>query len=155
MKLSELKAPESLSKDRKRLGRGQASGTGKTAGRGHKGYHSRTGSKRRTWFEGGQMPLQRRVPKRGFTNARFKNEYQNISLSAISKLDDEKVDIATMLEKGVIKSAAKPVKVLANGDIERAVEVYANAFSVTAAEKIEKAGGKAYIVQKDEGTRIN
>ena len=145
MKLSELKAPESLSKDRKRLGRGQASGTGKTAGRGHKGYHSRTGSKRRTWFEGGQMPLQRRVPKRGFTNARFKNEYQNISLSAISKLDDEKVDVATMLEKGVIKSAAKPVKVLANGDIERAVEVYANAFSVTAAEKIEKAGGKAIV----------
>ena len=145
MKLSELEAPESLSKDRKRLGRGQASGTGKTAGRGHKGYHSRTGSKRRTWFEGGQMPLQRRVPKRGFTNARFKNEYQNISLSAISKLDDEKVDIATMLEKGVIKSAAKPVKVLANGDIERAVEVYANAFSVTAAEKIEKAGGKAIV----------
>ena len=145
MKLSELKAPESLSKDRKRLGRGQASGTGKTAGRGHKGYHSRTGSKRRTWFEGGQMPLQRRVPKRGFPNARFKNEYQNISLSAISKLDDEKVDIATMLEKGVIKSAAKPVKVLANGDIERAVEVYANAFSVTAAEKIEKAGGKAIV----------
>ena len=91
------------------------------------------------------MPLQRRVPKRGFTNARFKNEYQNVSLSDISKLDDEKVDVATMLEKGVIKSAAKPVKVLANGDIERAVEVYAHAFSATAAEKIEKAGGKAIV----------
>ena len=145
MKLSDLKAPEGLSKARKRLGRGDASGTGVTAGRGHKGYHSRSGSKRRTWFEGGQMPLQRRVPKRGFTNARFKNEYQNVSLSAISKLDDEKVDVATMLEKGVIKSAAKPVKVLANGDIERAVEVYAHAFSATAAEKIEKAGGKAIV----------
>jgi len=145
MKLSDLKAPESLSRPRKRLGRGDASGTGGTAGRGNKGYHSRSGSKRRTWFEGGQMPLQRRVPKRGFTNARFKNEYQNVSLSAISKLDDEKVDVATMLEKGVIKSAAKPVKVLANGDIERAVEVYAHAFSATAAEKIKKAGGKAIV----------
>ena len=73
MKLSDLKAPESLSKPRKRLGRGDASGTGGTAGRGNKGYHSRSGSKRRTWFEGGQMPLQTRVPKRGFTNGSFKN----------------------------------------------------------------------------------
>ena len=91
------------------------------------------------------MPLQRRVPKRGFTNARFKNEYQNVSLSDLSKLDDDKVDVATMLEKGVIKSAAKPVKVLAKGDIERAVVVYAHAFSATAAEKIKKAGGKAIV----------
>ena len=145
MKLNELTAPLSVTKSRKRVGRGEGSGKGKTSGRGNKGYHSRSGSKRRSWFEGGQMPLQRRVPKRGFSNARFKKVYQTVSLSAISKLEEEKVDVATLLEKGVIRSAAKPVKILANGEIERSVEVFADAFSATASEKIEKAGGKAII----------
>lgn len=145
MKLNELKSPDAVGRDRKRVGRGQGSGKGKTAGRGSKGYHSRSGSKRRAWFEGGQMPLQRRVPKRGFTNARFKKEYQIVSLTDISKLEDEKIDVAIMLEKGVIRSAATPVKVLANGAIDRAVEVYADAFSAAAAERIEKAGGKAIV----------
>jgi len=145
MKLNELKAPSSLCKSRKRIGRGEGSGKGKTSGRGNKGYHSRSGSKRRSWFEGGQMPLQRRVPKRGFSNARFKTVYQTVSLSAISGLEENKVDVATLLEKGVIRSAVKPVKILANGEIERSVEVFADAFSRTAAEKIIKAGGKAII----------
>ncbi|MEE2876176.1 MAG: 50S ribosomal protein L15 [Candidatus Neomarinimicrobiota bacterium] len=145
MKLSEMTAPSSLTKSRKRIGRGEGSGTGKTSGRGNKGYHSRSGSKRRSWFEGGQMPLQRRVPKRGFSNARFKKVYQTVSLSAISKLEEKKVDVAMLLDKRIIHSAEKPVKILANGEIERSVEIFADAFSVTAAKKIEKAGGKAIV----------
>ena len=146
MKLNELLVPESLNKPRKRLGRGEGSGKGKTSGRGKKGYHSRSGSKRRSWFEGGQMPLQRRVPKRGFSNLRFKVVYQIVSLSSISNLGLEKVDTSTLLENGLIQSAVKPVKVLANGEINNAVEMFADAFSVTAIEKIEKAGGKAILL---------
>ena len=93
MKLNNLKPPASLDKNRKRLGRGRASGSGKTAGRGNKGYHSRSGSKQRPWFEGGQMPLQRRVPKRGFSNSLFKKEFQIISIAKISKLGLNFLDI--------------------------------------------------------------
>lgn len=146
MKLNELKVPNSLSKSRKRIGRGEGSGKGKTSGRGNKGYHSRSGSKRRSWFEGGQMPLQRRVPKRGFSNARFKKVFQTVNLSALSALEEEKVDVEILLHNGVIRSVSQPVKILANGDVDRALEVFANAFSATAAEKIEKAGGKAIVV---------
>ena len=119
MKLNELLVPESLNKSRKRLGRGEGSGKGKTSGRGNKGYHSRSGSKRRSWFEGGQMPLQRRVPKRGFSNSRFKVIYQIVSISSISKLGLEKVDVSTFLDNGLIQSAVKPVKILANGEINK------------------------------------
>ena len=146
MKLNELLVPESLNKSRKRLGRGEGSGKGKTSGRGNKGYHSRSGSKRRSWFEGGQMPLQRRVPKRGFSNSRFKVIYQIVSISSISKLGLEKVDVSTFLDNGLIQSALKPVKILANGEINNSVEVFADAFSVTAVKKIEEAGGKAVIL---------
>jgi len=138
--------PESLDKDKKRLGRGRASGTGKTAGRGNKGYHSRSGSKQRPWFEGGQMPLQRRVPKRGFSNSLFKIEYQIITISKISKLGLEKIDISIMLDNKLIKNTFKPVKILANGEIESSVEVFANAFSKNAIKKIEKSGGKINII---------
>ena len=92
------------------------------------------------------MPLQRRVPKRGFSNLRFKVVYQIVSLSSISNLGLEKVDTSTLLENGLIQSAVKPVKVLANGEINNAVEMFADAFSVTAIEKIEKAGGKAILL---------
>ncbi|MBF89361.1 MAG: 50S ribosomal protein L15 [Candidatus Marinimicrobia bacterium] len=146
MKLNKLLSPRSFNKSRKRIGRGQGSGKGKTSGRGNKGYHSRSGSKRRSWFEGGQMPLQRRVPKRGFSNLRFKIVYQIVSLSSISNLGLEKVDITILLDNGLIQSGIKPVKILANGEINNAVEVFANAFSEGAINKIEKAGGKAVIL---------
>ena len=146
MKLGELQAVPGVQKNRKRLGRGEGSGTGKQAGRGHNGYHSRSGSKRRSWFEGGQMPLQRRVPKRGFSNARFKTIHQIVSLASIEKLGEKKVDVATMWECGLIQTVVDPVKVLANGEIGSGVEVTAHAFSKGAAEKIEKAGSKAIIV---------
>ena len=146
MKLNELLVPESLNKSRKRLGRGEGSGKGKTCGRGNKGSPSRSGSKRRSWFEGGQMPLQRRGRKRGFSNSRFKIIYQIVSISSISKLGLEKVDVSTFLDNGLIQSAVKPVKILANGEINNAVEVFADAFSVTAIKKIEESGGKAVIL---------
>ena len=146
MKLDNIKVPPSLDKDKKRLGRGRASGTGKTAGRGNKGYHSRSGSKQRPWFEGGQMPLQRRVPKRGFSNSLFRREYQIITISKISKLGLKKVDISIMLDNKLIKNTFKPVKILANGEIDSSVEVFANAFSENAIKKIEKSGGKINIV---------
>ena len=135
MKLNSLKSPSSFGKNRKRLGRGRASGTGKTAGRGNKGYHSRSGSKQRPWFEGGQMPLQRRVPKRGFSNSLFKKEFQIISISKILKLGLNKIDLALMIEKKLIKNTNKPVKVLANGKIDKSVEIFANAFSESAMKK--------------------
>ena len=146
MRLNSLKSPLSLDKNRKRLGRGRASGTGKTAGRGNKGYHSRSGSKQRPWFEGGQMPLQRRVPKRGFSNSLFKKEFQIISISKILKLGINKIDLAMMIEKKLIKNTNKPVKVLANGKIDKSIEIFANAFSESAIKKIEKNGGKAHII---------
>jgi len=146
LKLDNIKVPPSLDKDKKRLGRGRASGTGKTAGRGNKGYHSRSGSKQRPWFEGGQMPLQRRVPKRGFSNSLFRREYQIITISKISKLGLKKVDISIMLDNKLIKNTFKPVKILANGEIDSSVEVFANAFSENAIKKIEKSGGKINIV---------
>ncbi len=146
MKLNNLKPPPSLDKNRKRLGRGRASGSGKTAGRGNKGYHSRSGSKQRPWFEGGQMPLQRRVPKRGFSNSLFKKEFQIISIAKISKLGLKKIDLSVMIEKKIIRNLNKPVKVLANGNIDKSVEIFANAFSETAIKKIEKNGGKAHII---------
>ena len=92
------------------------------------------------------MPLQRRVPKRGFSNSRFKVIYQIVSISSISKLGLEKVDVSTFLDNGLIQSAVKPVKILANGEINNAVEVFADAFSVTAIKKIEESGGKAVIL---------
>ena len=146
MKLGELKPSSGAQKSPKRLGRGEGSGKGKTSGRGNKRYHSRSGSKRRSWYEGGQMPLQRRVPKRGFSNARFKITHQIVSIAGIDKLGEKKVDVLTMWERGLIQTVVAPVKVLANGEISSAVEVTAHAFSKGAAEKIEKAGGKTIIV---------
>lgn len=145
MKLDSLKSTRTDNSPRKRVGRGQGSGKGGTAGRGTKGYHSRSGSKRRAWYEGGQMPLQRRVPKRGFSNVRFKSTYQIVNLSLIANLKMSQVDIPTMRDKGLVKSSSIPVKVLAGGELESAVTVTANAFSRAAIHKIEKAGGKAIV----------
>jgi len=141
------------SKKRKRVGRGPGSGHGKTSTRGHKGQLSRSGAKKRSWFEGGQMPLQRRVPKRGFTNI-FGKEFQIVNLSALSKvtsLSAESVkDVISpkiMKEAGLIKKIKLPVKILGEGEMARAVVVQANAFSKKAKEKIEAAGGKIEVIR--------
>jgi large subunit ribosomal protein L15 len=145
MKLDELKPTKGSTRNTKRLGRGPGSGTGKTSGRGHKGAGQRSGRKSRAWFEGGQMPLLRRLPKRGFSNHLFRKEFQIVNLSTLELLKLKKVDPSKMAEKGIVKSAFKPIKVLGNGDLTKAIEISASAFSKTAIEKIEKAGGKAIV----------
>jgi large subunit ribosomal protein L15 len=146
MDLSSLKyAPGSIRK-RKRVGRGQGSGHGKTACRGHKGQRSRSGAGVRPWFEGGQMPLQRRIPKRGFTNI-FKKEYQIVNLKELAGLKRIKtVTPEALFEKGLVSNKNKPVKILGDGELKSALEVSAHAFSASAKEKIEKAGGKVSVL---------
>ena len=145
MKLGELKPTKGAVKDTKRRGRGHGTGLGRTGGRGEKGYHSRSGSKQLSWFEGGQMPLQRRLPRRGFSNSMFKKSFQVVNLPAIEKLKDKDIDGQVMQDNGLVRSALQPIKILANGDISRKVNVTASAFSATAKEKIEKAGGSVTI----------
>jgi large subunit ribosomal protein L15 len=131
----------------KRLGRGPGSGWGTTGGRGMNGQKSRSGSKHHPWFEGGQMPLQRRAPKRGFSNKRFRQEIQIVNLQELNLLEDVKVvNAETLKEFGLIKKLNKPVKILAYGEMTKAMEITADAFSETAKEKIEKAGGKAIVL---------
>ena len=142
MKLDELKPAKGSKKNTKRLGRGPGTGWGRTSGRGNKGAGQRSGNKKRAWFEGGQMPLLRRLPKRGFSNYRFRKEFQIVNLSTLELLDDKKIDANSLTKSGIIKSAFEPVKILGNGDLTKAVEITADAFSKTAIEKIEKAGGK-------------
>lgn len=145
MDLGSLKYAPGSRKNRKRLGRGDASGTGGTSGRGHKGYGSRSGSKSRSWMEGGTMPLYRQVPKRGFTNI-FKEKFQIVNLDVISRLQIPEVTIDVLYERGIIQSIEKPVKILGNGEVISPISVVANAFSKSAKEKIESAGGKAEII---------
>lgn len=133
-------------RDRKRIGRGNASGQGRTAGRGMNGYHSRSGSKQLVWREGGQMPLQRRIPKRGFSNAPFRKEIQIVNLETLERLGVAKIDPAVLQAKGAIKKAGKPVKILGMGELKSGLEVTAHSFSKSAIEKIEKAGGKAIVL---------
>ncbi|MCP4137123.1 MAG: 50S ribosomal protein L15 [bacterium] len=143
MEIYTIKKPDSIKK-RRRVGCGPSSGSGKTCGRGHNGQLSRSGSGKRPWFEGGQMPLQRRVPKRGFTNI-FKKEFQIVNLSQIEKLNIDSVDPEVLEQKNVINKSKKMVKVLGNGDLSKSVKVVADAFSRSAIEKIKKAGGEAVI----------
>ena len=143
MKLSNLRPAKGSVKNRKRVGRGQGSGTGRTAGKGNKGYGSRSGSKSKIHYEGGQTPLMRRLPKRGFTNYPFKKEIQIVNVGIISELKMEKIDVNTLIEMGIVKKAHLPVKILGGGEISNAVEVQADMFSATAIKKIESAGGKA------------
>lgn len=142
----QLKPAKGSARDRKRRGRGPGSGLGKTAGRGTKGWHSRSGSKHPAWYEGGQMPLQRRIPKRGFSNARFRIKTQIVNLETIAALKLDKVDPAVLQERGVIKHADVPVKILGDGELSNAVEVAAHRFSRSAREKVEKSGGKIVIL---------
>jgi large subunit ribosomal protein L15 len=145
MNLGSLKYSSGSIKTSKRLGRGNASGTGGTAGRGHKGDHSRSGSKRRVWSEGGTMPIYRRLPKRGFTNI-FREEVQIVNLDIIARLQLPEISPEILYQNGVIKSLSKPLKVLGNGELTEPVNVKANAFSKSAKEKIEASGGKANII---------
>ncbi|MEJ5361264.1 MAG: 50S ribosomal protein L15 [Spirochaetota bacterium] len=135
-----LKKPEYIKK-KKRIGCGPGSGHGKTSCKGHKGQKARSGAHFKPGFEGGQMPLQRRVPKRGFNNAQFKEEVQIINIKDIARLGVQDVTPEVLYQKGLIKSQLLPVKLLANGDIASAVKVTVDAVSSSAKEKIEKAGG--------------
>ena len=142
MKLSSLTPVPGSIKNRKRVGRGHGSGLGKSAGRGDKGAGQRSGFKRRPWFEGGQMPLARRLPKRGFTNL-FKKEFQVVNLDAIDALGLDTINPQVLAKHGLIRSALKPVKILGGGELKSKLSVTATAFSKSAKEKIEKAGGTA------------
>ena len=143
MDLSNLKYSPGSRKNKKRIGRGPGSGSGKTSGRGHKGYGSRSGSKKRAWFEGGQMPLQRRVPKFGFFN-RFRVEYSVVNVGQIEKLEGiEEINPEILKDNGLIRNFNKPVKILGNGDLTKKMVIKAHMFSKSAVEKIEKAGGSA------------
>ncbi|MEC7746618.1 MAG: 50S ribosomal protein L15 [Candidatus Neomarinimicrobiota bacterium] len=144
MKLNSLTPVPGSTKNRKRVGRGHGSGLGKSAGRGDKGAGQRSGFKRRPWFEGGQMPLARRLPRRGFTNI-FKKEFQIVNLNALGDLGIEKIDAQIMFQKGLVRSALKPIKILGDGELNMKLEVTASAFSTSAKEKIEKAGGTAKV----------
>ena len=143
--LSQLKPAAGSRKGRKRVGRGPGSGRGKTSTRGHKGQRSRSGFKIRPWSEGGQMPIQRRVPKRGFTNI-FREEFQVVNLVALGKCLPGEVTPDTLKEQGIIKSTRRPVKILGNGALETALNIKASAFSKAAREKIEAAGGKTEVI---------
>jgi len=145
MKLSELEAAPGSRKNRKRVGRGIGSGSGKTSGRGQKGQKSRSGGNPHPWFEGGQMPLYRRLPKRGFTNI-FRKEYEVINLVQLIKLKNESPITPEVLKsKGMIHKIDL-VKILGNGELTEAVTVHAHKFSKSAKDKIEKSGGKAITI---------
>ena len=147
MKLNELqKAPEA--KAVKRVGRGQGSGNGKTAGRGEKGQKARSGVSIPAWFQGGQTPLYRRLPKRGFNNAQFRTEFATINLSDLNKHfnDGDVVSPELLKEKGIIKKQLCGVKVLGNGELEKKLTIRAHRFSSSAVTKIESAGGKAEVI---------
>ena len=143
MDLGTLKPAKGSISSSKRIGRGNGSGQGRTAGKGHKGYQSRSGTKNRFHFEGGQTPLMRRLPKRGFSNYGFRKEVQIVNLEKIVSMKIDKVDVNILFEKGVIKKIDVPVKILGNGDVNNRIEITADMFSNSAIEKLEKAGGKA------------
>ncbi|MFO7717758.1 MAG: 50S ribosomal protein L15 [Thermodesulfobacteriota bacterium] len=147
MKLHEIHPFYEERKNKKRLGRGQATGTGCTSGKGNKGQRSRAGSNPPAWFEGGQMPLQRRTPKRGFTNT-FRVEYHSLNLDTLSRFfpEQSEVRLSDIYERGLCPRHM-PVKVLARGDMDRAITVEAHKFSKQAAEKIKAAGGEPIAIE--------
>jgi large subunit ribosomal protein L15 len=147
--LNNLRAPKGATHKKKRVGRGPGSGLGKTAGRGEKGQKSRSGYSAKIGFEGGQMPLHRRLPKRGFTNI-FKKEWIEVSLSALEKSfdADEEVTPERLHERGLIKKAKRDVVVLGTGDISKALRISAHRFTKSAREKIEKAGGAVTVITR-------
>tara|TARA_B100000287_G_scaffold326448_1_gene310792 strand:- start:472 stop:912 length:441 start_codon:yes stop_codon:yes gene_type:complete len=145
MRLDSLFPTKGSVKKKKRIGRGRGSGLGKTSGRGHKGSGQRSGNKKRPWFEGGQMPLARRLPRRGFKNI-FKEKFQIVNISDIVKIQNvSKIDPVVLNKNGLIRSSLKPVKILGDGDIDKKINITASSFSETAKNKIENAGGTVII----------
>ena len=146
MKLHELSPAEGSKKEAKRIGRGHGSGWGKTAGKGHKGQKARAGKSMRVGFEGGQMPLQRRIPKRGFNNI-FRDYVIAVNVGTLNQFEDGAVvDIAALTEKGIVKNSFDGVKILSNGTLTKKLTVKANLFSKGAVAKIEAAGGKTEVI---------
>ena len=148
MSTFELKAPKGANRSKKLLGRGRATGTGKTSGKGHKGQNSRSGGGTRLGFEGGQMPLFRRIAARGFSNHPFKVEYVGINVSSLNEryVDGEKVNRETLIAKGLIKKGEKNVKILGDGELDKKLEVEIKKVTAGAKDKIVKAGGS--VVEK-------
>lgn len=145
MNLSTIRKPKNSTEKRKRVGRGMGSGMGKTSTRGHKGQGSRSGSRLMRGFEGGQMPLHRRLPKRGFTNI-FKKEYTVVNLTRLAEIGEATVNPEVLYNKGILKSRSGMVKILGTGELSSALTVSAHKFSASAQEKITKAGGKAEVI---------
>ena len=146
MNLSQLKPAEGSKKSRKRVGRGSGSGHGKTSCRGHKGQNARAGGGVRRGFEGGQMPLQRRLPKRGFHSV-FKKEYALVNLSSLNDFDEgATVTPEELVQRGLVKKALKGIKILGDGDLSKPLTIKAHKFSKTAVEKIRTAGGEVEVI---------
>jgi large subunit ribosomal protein L15 len=145
MNLSNVRAPKKASENRKRVGRGMGSGMGKTSTRGHKGQRSRSGSRMLRGFEGGQMPLHRRMPKRGFSNV-FRQEYNIVNLEKLAALGETTITPEVLRKAGLIKSK-HPLKILGDGELSAALTVHAHKFSKSAQEKITRAGGKVEVLQ--------
>src|SRR5712691_1069318 len=145
MNLSNIRAPKKAAENKKRVGRGMGSGMGKTSTRGHKGQRSRSGSRMMRGFEGGQMPLHRRMPKRGFTNI-FRKEFNIVNLEKLASLGEAAITPDVLRKAGIIKTK-HPVKILGDGELTVAITVHAHKFSKSAQEKITKAGGKFELLQ--------
>src|SRR5436190_13967770 len=146
MNLSNVRAPKKASENKKRVGRGMGSGMGKTSTRGHKGQRSRSGSRMMRGFEGGQMPLHRRIPKRGFTNI-FRQEYAIVNLERLAELGESTFTPESLAKAGVVSASAR-VKILGDGDLKKPLTVRAHKFSKSAQEKITKAGGKVEVISE-------
>jgi large subunit ribosomal protein L15 len=146
MNLSNLRAPKKASSNKKRVGRGMGSGMGKTSARGHKGQRSRSGSRMMRGFEGGQMPLHRRLPKRGFKNI-FRQEYAVVNLDKLAAIGESTITPEVLQKSGVVHSKKLPIKILGDGELKSALTVHAHKFSKSAQEKITKAGGKCEVLQ--------
>ncbi|MGC9373342.1 MAG: 50S ribosomal protein L15 [Thermovirgaceae bacterium] len=148
MELHELRPAQGSTKKRKRIGQGKGSGLGKTSGKGHKGQNARSGGGVKPGFEGGQMPLSRRIPKRGFNNARFAKKWQIVNLSSLESFFEAGSEIGPkeLHKRGLIRTLREPVKILADGDLTKTLTVRAHAFSGQAAAKIKAAGGKTEVV---------
>jgi large subunit ribosomal protein L15 len=149
LKLNELQPAKGSRRKTKRLGRGTGSGTGCTAGKGNNGYKARRGASNKFYFEGGQTPLTRRIPKKGFNNI-FKKEFQIVNVAELDTLDetDKEIDVAFLHEKGLIHEVDRPVKILGNGELKKTFTVKVHAFSKAAREKIENAKGKAEVIDR-------
>ncbi len=147
MNLSGLKPPAGQKHNKRRIGRGMGSGRGKTSGRGQKGQRSISGFGQKRGFEGGQMPLHRRLPKRGFSNAVFKKEYAIVNVGRLAALEGDSFNPQSLIELGVVKSLGDGLKVLGSGEVTRPIRVQAHLFSQSALQKIQAAGGSAEVIE--------